>query len=104
MANAIDKQYSLESDLQKACLKAVMNRPSVFTTVISDRYTKGIADMLVCKEGKFYAIELKVKSNKTSKLQDYYLEQIRKAGGVGAVARTVGEFLEILGIQGDDTR
>lgn len=45
----------------------------------------GVPDLLVCFKGKFIAIELKAERGETSELQDYNLEQIKKAGGYGFV-------------------
>ena len=47
----------------------------------------GTADITGCsKDGRFIAIEAKIKPNKTTQLQDDYLEEIRKRGGIAIVA------------------
>lgn len=45
----------------------------------------GDPDILMCIGGVFVAIELKATGGKTSKLQDYKLEAIAKAGGIAIV-------------------
>lgn len=43
--------------------------------------TKGIPDIVGCCRGQFFALEVKRPGGKTSKLQDYQMEQIVKAYG-----------------------
>lgn len=47
----------------------------------------GIPDILSVINGRFVAIEVKNEIGKTSPLQDYNLEQIRKCGGIALVVR-----------------
>ena len=52
------------------------------------RYTKaGVPDIVACINGYFIAIELKTDTGRVSKLQEYNLEEIRKAGGIAIVLR-----------------
>ena len=53
--------------------------------------TTGIPDVIVCYKGRFVAFEAKVGKNTTTKLQDYTIEEIRKAGGIAEVVRSVEE-------------
>lgn len=47
----------------------------------------GTADITGCsKDGRFLAIECKIKPNKPTALQDQYLSEIRKRGGIAFVA------------------
>jgi Holliday junction resolvase len=46
--------------------------------------------------GKFIAIEVKTKNGKTTKEQTNFLLQIKKAGGISGVARSVEDALKIL--------
>lgn len=50
----------------------------------------GIPDLLCCINGRFVAIELKTETGRTSKLQDYNIEQIRKSNGQAFVLRPSG--------------
>lgn len=51
----------------------------------------GIPDLLGCYDGKFFAIELKIKNNKPTELQKVRLQEIETAGGVQGVAYNWGE-------------
>jgi hypothetical protein len=44
-----------------------------------------VPDIVCCLGGKFVGIECKAGNNKTTKLQDKNLNQIREAGGVALV-------------------
>lgn len=47
----------------------------------------GTADITGCsREGKFIAIECKIAPNKPTALQEAYLEEIKKRGGIALVA------------------
>ncbi len=48
---------------------------------------KGISDVLgILKDGRFIAVECKIKPNKPTQFQLDFLEEITKRGGVGIVA------------------
>ena len=50
------------------------------------KFTKdGVPDLLVCWKGYFLGIELKAEGGKVSELQQWNLDQIDKAGGIGIV-------------------
>lgn len=47
----------------------------------------GTADITGCsKDGRFIAVECKIKPNKPTELQEAYLEAIRRRGGIAIVA------------------
>ena len=56
---------------------------------------KGTPDLLVCYHGKFIALEVKMSGGKPTKLQEYELAKVRKAGGVAKVIHSMEE-LEVL--------
>jgi hypothetical protein len=63
----------------------------------ADRFTSGIPDLLLCRKGFFYAIELKVGSNKATPIQEFVMREIRKAGGRVSISRStedVKQFIE----------
>jgi len=70
--------------------------PEAWVYKTSDRFTSGIPDLLICKDGRLIAIELKYGKNKASKLQTITIEKIRRAGGVAAVCWSVEEVKEII--------
>ncbi len=45
----------------------------------------GIPDIIGCYNGRFFAWELKTDKGRATKLQQYILKQIGKAGGITAV-------------------
>ena len=77
-----------------AMLKKEFRDAWVYKT--SDRWKSGIPDVLVCREGRFFAIELKVGNNKATRLQLYVLKKIKRAGGCVAVCRSVDEVRNVL--------
>ena len=70
--------------------------PGVWVYKTADRWTSGIPDLLLCIEGRFYAIELKVGRNQPTKIQRYVIEKIRVSGGRAGVCRSVEEIRELL--------
>ena len=73
----------------------------------ADKFTAGIPDLIICLNGLFYAIELKVGSNKPTPIQEVVIRKIQNAGGRAAVCRSldeVKEFLEKGGIQNAQDR
>jgi len=65
--------------------------PTVWIYKAADRWTSGIPDILLCVDGRFMAIELKVGSNQPTKIQKYVLAKIRASGGRATVCRSVEE-------------
>jgi hypothetical protein len=71
--------------------------------------SNGIPDLIICYKGKFVALEVKTKGGKTTALQEAALKQIRAAGGIGGVVRSVEDVKRIIeGIRlkesGEDTK
>lgn len=56
----------------------------------------GVPDLLVCYKGRFIGIECKNEKGKTSPLQDVNIQQIKKAGGISFVARSVEDVIKEL--------
>jgi len=91
-------RFPRESALQNYVIKRLNRLPRVYVTKVSGTiYGSGISDLLICAEGKFVAIELKIGNNKPSDLQKLYLSNIKKAGGIVGVAYTWGDVKRILG-------
>lgn len=57
--------------------------------------TAGIPDIIVCYKGRFYGLEAKVGRNKPTRLQEITIEQIRRAGGIAEVVRSVDDVKQI---------
>jgi hypothetical protein len=56
----------------------------------------GTSDLKVCLRGRFIALEVKTATGRLTDKQARYLEQVRAAGGIGEVVRSVDEALAIL--------
>ena len=52
--------------------------------------TPGILDLTLCVKGRFIAVELKTETGKTSVLQDYNINEIRRCGGIAIVLKPSG--------------
>lgn len=66
---------------------------------VSDRFTSGIPDFIVCYKGRLGALELKAPKKKATELQKITLDRIFRAGGVVSVAdcdEKVDEFINQL--------
>lgn len=56
----------------------------------------GTADITGCsKDGRFLAIEAKIKPNKPTPLQEAYLEEIKKRGGIALVAYSLEDIYDL---------
>lgn len=60
----------------------------------------GVPDIIACLKGLFVAIEVKSEKGKLSELQEINIQQIREAGGIAMVARSVEEVEENLKLAG----
>ena len=56
----------------------------------------GIPDIIVCYKGQFVGLECKVGKNKPTVLQELTIRQIRSAGGIAEVVRSVEEVKQII--------
>jgi len=70
----------------------------VYKTMGTGQTKAGTPDLLICYKGRFIAIELKVRDNKPTKLQEYRLKEIRNAGGIADVAYSIIDVKNILHI------
>jgi len=86
-----------ESDLARACVKWLNNQPKSFFFKIHGGGCQmvGISDLLGICNGRFVAIELKIGKNKPSKIQKWFLGEVVKCGGVGAVCWSLEDVKKI---------
>lgn len=56
----------------------------------------GFPDIFCIVGGRFLGLEVKTEKGQLSKIQAHEIDQIRKAGGVAGVVRSVGEALAIV--------
>lgn len=89
-------KYKQEATLTKKVKDFLSGQPDVCFYKASDRYHKGISDIVACVGGIFVAIELKKDGGITTPHQQLYIEQIKRAGGVGGVCQTVAEVRALL--------
>jgi len=59
---------------------------------------KGVSDILGCFNGRFVAIEVKMpgKEKKLTDLQERFLKQVEKAGGIAFMSTDIDEAIEKL--------
>ena len=63
--------------------------------------TNGIPDIICCRNGKFYAFEVKAAKGKPTKLQEAILRKINAAGGTSLIVRSVDDVRSALGVNND---
>ena len=59
----------------------------------------GVADIIGCYKGKMIAIELKSPKGKATPEQERFIQNVKDAGGIAFVAKTLDEVIEGLGLQ-----
>jgi Holliday junction resolvase len=86
-----------EQTIQRNITKFLEKNGAYVVKVISASKA-GVPDILGCYLGSFFAIEVKTPDTKTnvSKLQNYNLEQVKKAGGYSIVAWEISQVNELL--------
>lgn len=83
-------EAKLKKDIM-AYLKTL--EPDVFAFRVESRpgMGRGVADILVCWNGRFVAIEAKIPGGRTTPLQNRFLSKVLLAHGVSIVAHNVAE-------------
>ena len=76
-----------EQNYQSKIVKQLEARGAYVVKVVAAS-KKGVPDILACYKGKFIAIEVKTPTSRsnTTKLQDYNLALVIKAGGYSSIA------------------
>ncbi len=91
-----------ETELKRRVIQFIKKQyPDAWIYKAADRFTSGIPDLLLCKQGRFYAVELKVGRNDVTPIQEFVIRKIREAGGRVCVCRSVEEVREF--IEGGET-
>jgi hypothetical protein len=83
--------YSKEATLTKKVKEWLALQPDVKFDKISDRFTKGIPDILACVGGYYVAIELKADDKEPSPHQRLFLKELERASGIGGVCETLAQ-------------
>ena len=92
----INKEYDLESTLTINVKKYLNTQTDVYYFKASERYIKGVSDILCCCSGIFVAIELKAKNNEASQQQIRFIEKIVSSGGVGGICKSIKDVQGLL--------
>lgn len=83
-----------ESALQKQIIDYMTGRGAYVVNNHGSSYShKGVADLSVCYQGKYIAVECKVGKNKLSEAQKVHAERLKRAGGVTIVPYSLDEFI-----------
>jgi hypothetical protein len=89
-----------EKWLQNKCIGWLKQQPDIWylNVVGGGTQTAGVPDLLICKNGKFVAVELKRPkgSYRVSSIQRAQLERISRAGGVAVVINCFDDFLKVM--------
>lgn len=81
-----------EQRLQKQILDE-LEEQGYWTVKVITCNKRGVPDIIALKDGLFYAFEVKQKGNKTTKIQDYQIEQIKNKGGIAKVVYSKDDIL-----------
>lgn len=90
------KRYAQEATLTSKVKAWLEVQPDIAFYKASDRYHKGISDVIICVRGIFVGAELKADDGKPSPHQLLFIKQIQRAGGVAGVCYTLGEVKELV--------
>ncbi len=83
-----------ESTIVARIMKAIRQRyPTAYVRKISDRFTRGIPDIVACVRGHAIFIEVKKPGGKLSAIQRKELREIDKAAGHACVAASVDDVM-----------
>lgn len=91
-----DVKYKQEATITKKVKDYLETQPDVMFYKCSDRYNKGISDIIACVGGKFVAIELKKDGGIASPHQKLFIKQIQAAGGIAGICDTLGQVKELI--------
>lgn len=90
MGKAQRKTQMKESDEQAKVLRWLATIGAYALNIHGhEMQESGIHDIIGCMKGLFFSVEMKVPPNKMSKLQEYHMERIERAGGLALEAYTL---------------
>lgn len=91
-----DTRYATEDKLTTEVKKYLQTQKDVFFFKSSERFIKGVSDVLCCCNGVFVAAELKADKGKPSPHQLLFIQKVQAAGGVGGVCYSVADVITLL--------
>jgi len=93
MMDATKKQSRKDKSMTEQQIQSqilmYLNSINAYPVKVISATHSGIPDIIACLNGNFIAIEVKTETGIVSKLQEYNLNQIKAAGGIAFVARSV---------------
>jgi hypothetical protein len=98
-------QSNLEKDLLKYPLEATLTEKvkewldvqlDISYYKASDRYQKGVSDIIMCVGGIFVAAELKAEDGEPTPHQNLFIRDIVRVEGIGGVCYTLKEVKELV--------
>lgn len=93
-----DQMFEEEADLLDAVTKWLepQRRDGIKLIRICDRYNKGYSDLFICVRGLFVIAELKDDTGEATPHQKLFIKEMKEAGAIGAVCRTVKEVADLV--------
>lgn len=86
-----------EKQVQTDIVKYLRSVPELYFNKHSDRFVKGVPDILGCYRGRFFAIEVKrEKGGSVSPLQKIHLGNINKAGGYNLITTNLQDVIDFI--------
>jgi len=94
------KKIPREADITRNVRK-LLNYHGIFHSKIWQGMmsAKGISDIIGCYKGRYFAIEVKRPGGKPTSFQEKFLENVKRAGGIAIVARSVDDVIRGLGLE-----
>ncbi len=95
---ASSTMYSKESDLLKAVMEWLepQRRERIKAIRVCDRYNKGYSDVFICVHGVLVLAELKDDTGTPSQHQILFLDEMRAAGAIGGICRSVKDVADLV--------
>lgn len=92
------QQYSDEATLLKKVMKWLepQQRERIKAIRICDRYNKGYSDVFICVHGILVLAELKDDTGTPSPHQEIFLDEMRAAGAIGGICRSVKDVADLV--------
>jgi hypothetical protein len=84
-----------EQSIQRAIIKELEKRGAYCVKVIQ-AHKAGVSDIICCYRGRFLSLEVKTPQGRVAPLQEYHLDKVREAGGIGEIVRSVGDVRELI--------
>lgn len=84
-------RYPQEATITKKVKEWLEIQPDIHFYKASDRYHKGVSDLILCVGGIFVGVELKADKGRASAHQTLFIRNVRDAGGVAGVCYNLAE-------------